>query len=427
MCDLDEALARLAANALRGRVRRDEPGMRGFKALEFLHQLIEVGVGELGGVEDIVEMLVAADLVAQLVDLPPCGPGFIFGDGGHGCDYIVCFAHMLESHCIEAGGCMEHRAEIMKRVFLIYNPASGRRREKRTHDMARVVAVFRAAGVQVEASATTHPGSAILQARQAAEAGFDTVVACGGDGTANEALNGLMQASREAALGLVPLGSGNLLASDLGLPSNPEAAAQKLLTYEPRAFRPGTVSSTSQGKTQKRHFIVAAGVGADAELMYRTAVEAKERWGRNAYFLEMARMALHGSYPMFDVEWEDEQGTRKKDRAMLAMAIRAGSFPGLLSLVDLGTSLLRDDFCLLLFRTDKVRRFLSYFAGVATGMNWKVRDVDAVHSKWFRCSAATDTPQIHSQADGELLGALPAELSVEPRSLKMLMEPARKS
>ncbi|HEU4416334.1 MAG TPA: diacylglycerol kinase family protein [Candidatus Angelobacter sp.] len=315
----------------------------------------------------------------------------------------------------------------MQRAFLIYNPASGQKRAKRTEQISSVIGVLRSAGVQVEAAATTRPGSAIKQAREAAEAGFDTVVACGGDGTANETLNGLMQASTEAVLGLVPLGSGNLLASDLGLPSNPEAAARKLLTYEPRAFRPGTVSSISHGKTQKRHFIVAAGVGADAELMYRTAVQAKERWGRNAYFLEMARMALHGAYPMFDVEWEDEQGVRKKDRAMLAMAIRAGTFPGLLSLVDLGTSLLRDDFCLLLFRTDKVRRFLAYFAGVATGMNWKVQDVDAVHSKWFRCTAATDTPQIHSQADGELLGALPAELSVERRSLKMLMAPAEKS
>ncbi|MGC2697785.1 MAG: diacylglycerol kinase family protein [Candidatus Angelobacter sp.] len=315
----------------------------------------------------------------------------------------------------------------MRRAFLIYNPASGRRRAKRAQDISRVAAVFRAAGVQVEASATTHAGNAIQQAQQAAEDGFDTVVACGGDGTANEALNGLMRTSAKVVLGLVPLGSGNLLATDLGLPSNAQAAAEKLLTYQPRQFRPGIVRSQGKDGPQTRHFIVAAGVGADAELMYRTAVEAKERWGRNAYFLEMAKMALHGAYPMFEVEWEDEQGRRKQDRAMLAMAIRAGTFPGLLSLVNLGTNLMRDDFCMLLFRTDKVRSFLSYFAGVATGMNWKVPNVDAIHSKWFRCTPAIDMPAIHSQADGELLGALPAELSVETRSLQMLMEVARKS
>ena len=220
----------------------------------------------------------------------------------------------------------------------------------------------------------------------------------------------------------MPLGSGNLLASDLGLPSDPVAAAQKLLRYQPRAFRPGLVCSQGKDGPQKRYFLVAAGVGSDAELMYRTAVEAKERWGRNAYFLEMARMALHGGYPMFHVEWEDEQGNRKQDRPMLAMAVRAGKFPGLLRLVNLGTGLTRDDFCLLLFRTNKVRRFLSYFAGVATGRNWKVKDVDAIHSKWFRCTALPGVEAIHSQADGEMLGTLPAELSIESRPVKLLME-----
>ena len=125
---------------------------------------------------------------------------------------------------------------------------------------------------------------------------------------------------------------------------------------------------------------------------------------------------------MFQVEWEDEQGNRKQDRAMLAMAVRAGKFPGLLRFVNLGSGLMRNDFCLLLFRTNKVRLFLSYFAGVATGRNWKVPDVDAIHSKWFRCTALPGVEAIHAQADGELLGTLPAELSVESRAVKLLMK-----
>jgi diacylglycerol kinase family enzyme len=287
--------------------------------------------------------------------------------------------------------------------------------------------VLRAAGVEVETCATTHAGSAIQQVQEAAARGFDTVIACGGDGTANEALNGIMRAHSmggpgDVALGLVPLGSGNLLASDLRLPSDPVEAAKKLLMYKPREFRPGLVCSQGANGPEKRYFLVAAGVGADAELMYRTEVKAKEFWGRNAYFLEMARMAFKRRYPMFHVEWEDEQGNRRQDKAMLAMAVRAGRFPGLLSLVNLGSSLTRNDFCLLLFRTNKVRRFLSYFASVATGRNWKVKDVDAIHSKWFRCTALPGAETIHSQADGEMLGTLPAELSIESRPVKLLMK-----
>jgi YegS/Rv2252/BmrU family lipid kinase len=320
----------------------------------------------------------------------------------------------------------------VRKAFLIYNPASGRRRAKRKQDVARVEEVLRAAGVQVESCATTHPGSAIQQVQEAAARGFDTVICCGGDGTANEALNGIMRACAarasvgqipvDVALGLVPLGSGNLLASDLGLPSDPVEAAKKLLTYQPREFRPGVVCSQGKNGPEKRYFLVAAGVGADAELMYRTEVEAKEYWGRNAYFLEMARMALRRRYPMFQCEWEDEQGNRHQGAAMLAMCVRAGKFPGLLSLVNLGTSLLRHDFCLLLFRTNKIRRFLSYFASVATGRNWKVESVDAIHSKWFRCTAIPGMRAIHAQADGELLGTLPAELTIESRPVKLLME-----
>ncbi|HZU32124.1 MAG TPA: diacylglycerol kinase family protein, partial [Candidatus Angelobacter sp.] len=248
----------------------------------------------------------------------------------------------------------------MKKAFLIYNPASGRRKEKRAQNISSVINIFRGAGVQVEASATTHAGSAVQQAREAADAGYDAVIACGGDGTANEALNGLMQSLSRPALGIIPLGSGNLLASDLKLPADPMAAARKLLGYQPRAFQPGVITSQQQNGPHQRYFLVAAGVGSDAELMYRTAVEAKERWGRNAYFLEMARMALRGGYQKFQVEWEDAEGNRKQDQATLAMAIRAAKFPGLLRFVNLGSGLMRQDFCLLLFRTDKVRRFISY-------------------------------------------------------------------
>ncbi|MGB8132399.1 MAG: diacylglycerol kinase family protein [Candidatus Angelobacter sp.] len=310
----------------------------------------------------------------------------------------------------------------VQKAFLIYNPASGRKRAKRKEDIARLEEVLRVAGVQVETCATTHMGSAILQVQEATARDFDTVIACGGDGTANEVLNGIMLASANVALGVVPLGSGNLLASDLGLPSDPVEAAKKLLTYQPREFRPGLVCSQGVNGPEKRYFLVAAGVGADAELMYRTEVEAKEFWGRNAYFLEMARMALSRRYPMFRVEWEDENGNRHQGEAMLAMCVRAGKFPGLLSRVKLGTGLWRQDFCLLLFRTNKIRRFFSYFASVATGRNWKVESVDAVHTKWFRCTAIPGMRTVHSQADGELLGALPAELTIESRPVKLLME-----
>lgn len=311
----------------------------------------------------------------------------------------------------------------MHKAFLIYNPTSGQRRRKREEHIARINEVFRAAGIQTETCATTHAGSAVEQTQKAVQAGFDTVIACGGDGTANETLNGIMNSGSRATLGVVPLGSGNLLASDLRLPTNPVMAAHKLLSYKPREIQPGVITSHMPAGPEKRYFLVAAGVGSDAELMYRTAVEAKERYGRNAYFLEMARMTVHGSYPMFQAEWEDEAGRRTKDQVSLVMAIRAARFPGLLRLVNLGSSLAEPAYRLLLFRTDKVRHFLHYFASVASGMNWRVPQVDVVKSAWFRCTAL-DEPngqKIHSQADGELLGRVPVEVGIEEETFRLLM------
>src|SRR6185312_2599014 len=151
----------------------------------------------------------------------------------------------------------------MKKVLLLYNPLSGQKRERRVELIARIAEIFAAAGLDVEKCATTHPGSAIDQTENAVNAGFDTIMACGGDGTANEALNGLMRSQSQAALGVVPLGSGNLLATDLRLPVNPLSAARAMLKYSPRAIRPGVIKS--QG-AQCRYFLVAAGVGADADL-----------------------------------------------------------------------------------------------------------------------------------------------------------------
>lgn len=311
----------------------------------------------------------------------------------------------------------------MRKVLLLYNPSSGQQREKRDGLIAKVAEFYRSAGLEVEQCPTTRAGSAIEQTEDAVKAGFDTVIACGGDGTANEAINGLMRADSQCALGVIPLGSGNLLATDLRLPVNPLAAARVLLQYSPCPIRPGVISSHEKAGQQQRYFIVAAGVGADADLMYRTAVEVKERWGRKAYFIEMARMSVRGHFPMFQVEWAEQQGPWRRENIALVMAIRAQKFPGMLRRVRLGSALTHHHYRLLLFKTDKVRRFLNYFASVASGLNWSVRDVEVVSSAHFRCfPLESGSPaRIHAEADGELLGRLPAEVGIAEKSFQLLM------
>jgi YegS/Rv2252/BmrU family lipid kinase len=315
---------------------------------------------------------------------------------------------------------------VVRRAFLIYNPASGSKRERRVAQVARAADALRAAGVQVESCATTDSGSAIRQTQQAVTQGFDTLIACGGDGTVNEVLNGLMlvDPGPGIALGVIPLGSGNLLATDLGLPLDTQAAARALLAYQPRELHPGAISYRTKSGTETRWFIVVAGVGADAELMYRTSVSgAKNRYGINAYFLEMARMTCRRRFPMLQVEWRTETGDYRSEQVSLVMALRVARLPWILQRVRLGSALERNDYRLMLFKTDRVLRFLSFFASVASGRNWNVPGVELAFSTWLRCSpiAPGDQNPIHCEADGELLGTLPAEIGIEPRTFRLLM------
>ena len=311
----------------------------------------------------------------------------------------------------------------MKKAILIFNPASGQKQTRRAEQIARAAEVLRAAGVQAETRPTTGPGSAIQQAEQVVASGADTVIACGGDGTVNEVLNGLMLAGGQAVLGVIPLGSGNLLATDLRLPRDTRAAARALLTYQPRVVHPGVIAFQTKHGREKRHVIVAAGVGADAALMYRTAAGLKSRWGMYAYFLEMAGMIFHHDFPMFQAEWQAENGECRKETVALVMAVRADRFPGVLRRVRLGGALTRNDYRLMVFKTDKVRHFLSFFLSIVSGWNWRVRQVELVYSPWLRCTplATGGDRTIHCEADGELLGALPVEIAIERQTLRLLM------
>src|ERR1700736_1413510 len=104
----------------------------------------------------------------------------------------------------------------MRKAALFYNPLSGRRRERRLADVRAAWAVLHQAGVEAIAEPTRGQADAGEQARRAIADGCDTVFACGGDGTAHDVLQGLV--GSQTALGIIPLGTANALAHDLGLP-----------------------------------------------------------------------------------------------------------------------------------------------------------------------------------------------------------------
>src|SRR5439155_18018150 len=101
----------------------------------------------------------------------------------------------------------------MRKAALFYNPISGRRRKHRLADVEAARSILQSAGIEVEVAPTQAASDATAQVRMAIRDGCDTIVACGGDGTIHDVLQGL--AGKDAALGIIPLGAANAIAHDL--------------------------------------------------------------------------------------------------------------------------------------------------------------------------------------------------------------------
>ncbi len=168
-------------------------------------------------------------------------------------------------------------------MFVVFNPAAGRPRSRR---LWRVLDVLVGHGVRVDVAETHRPGHATALAREAAGRGARIVVAAGGDGTVAEVANGL--AGSGARLGIVPLGTANVLAHELGLPTDPRSLAAALASGRSRTRWPGLATGADGG----RLFVQMLGVGLDAQVVHRLPPPLKRALGRGAYVAQAAREAL---------------------------------------------------------------------------------------------------------------------------------------
>jgi len=169
----------------------------------------------------------------------------------------------------------------MTRALLITNPAAARTQPRAVDDVMRT---FRAAGWSAEVLATGGPGDARRLAEYGVAEQVDVVAVFGGDGTTMQAAAALV--GTEVSLGVIPGGTGNLLAGNLRIPAAPERAARALVAGKPRPFDLGRM----QRADGLHYFAVACGAGYDARVMAGTASEHKRRWGMAAYVATTLRL-----------------------------------------------------------------------------------------------------------------------------------------
>jgi diacylglycerol kinase (ATP) len=296
----------------------------------------------------------------------------------------------------------------MRKAALLYNPLSGRIRARRAADMEAVQAELTAGGVDVSTVTTRSSRDTTDQTRAAIAAGCDTIFACGGDGTINDVLQSLV--GSQAALGVIPLGTANALAHDLGLPLSPRAAARAALTAQPRRIAVGEIVYRDfSGKSAQRYFSVTAGVGVDAHLFYELNTLVKGHGGMLAYYLKALHLWLTHEMKFFDVEFVTAAGQPARVSVSELLAVRITNFGGILRELAPGASILRNDVRLVLFKTDNRWSYLRYVIRGMIGAQWKVRDIELESVDKVTCLA---DEEIHVEADGDLLGTLPAEISV---------------
>jgi diacylglycerol kinase (ATP) len=165
-------------------------------------------------------------------------------------------------------------------LIIVFNPVAGRRR---TNLLWPVLDVLVANGVRIDLAETHGPGHARALAREAVCAGASMVVAAGGDGTIAEVADGLL--GSPARLGVIPLGTANVLAHELALPFAPRAVVAALAFGRTRSLWPGLECDA----TGSRLFVQMLGVGFDAHVVHHLSAPLKRTLGRGAYVLQTLR------------------------------------------------------------------------------------------------------------------------------------------
>jgi diacylglycerol kinase (ATP) len=289
------------------------------------------------------------------------------------------------------------------RTRLILNPAAGQ--SYRLAELDETIGYLVRQGWELSLVETHRPGEASELARQAAAEGLDLVLALGGDGTVNEVVNGL--AGTPTALGVIPMGSGNVWAREQGLPTEPEEAARVLVH--------GQIRPVDLGLAGTRYFLLMASVGFDAAITQSLSREAKQALWPLGYIVKGITEAIDFAGEEAQITLDDRQVVSEMVLAVIGNTRLYGGFAQITPHASIDDGLL--DVCVLYGRGGLP--LISAFALVSlfqrpdliTGMDsYRAREV----------TISTQTP-LFVQADGDPIGTTPMTFKAVPRGLRVLV------
>lgn len=284
-------------------------------------------------------------------------------------------------------------------ILVIVNPAAHGERARALVDRIRGLSR------DVEVRVTSKPTEARSLAASAAGKPYRAIVAAGGDGTVNEVVNGL--AGSHANFGILPIGTMNVFATELGLPQGNLEKAWEVITN-------GHIRPIDLPRANGGYFVQLAGIGLDAEVVSRTSTDSKNALGPLSYLITLAQVAARKPPKIFV---ESSEGTRREGSFVL---IGNGRFYGgpfvLFKDAKLDDGLLD----VLVFKNQSHWDIVRYVQAIAFGAHPELHDVEYFQTPSLQLTSDEEVPV---EADGEMVGGLPCDFLIPAAKLNVLSPP----
>jgi len=287
------------------------------------------------------------------------------------------------------------------RIIVVYNPAAGRSRHAL---LSRTLACLRDAGSEVLLLSTQGSGDAERFAKEQSQQGrADVVVAAGGDGTINEVINGL--AGSTVPLAIIPMGTANVLAVEIGLARDPKSLANTILH--------GPVQAITLGRVGERMIAVMAGIGFDARVVDGVSLRLKRVLGKGAYVIEALRQFILHPGSLYRVLVDGN--------AFMASSVIVanGRYYGGHYLLAPAADLASEGFQVCLFERSGRWNLLRYLLAVVTSRVPRLTDCRVVEGRRVYVSGGTGNEPV--QGDGDTVSRLPVLIEAVPNAIKLVM------
>ncbi len=283
---------------------------------------------------------------------------------------------------------------MQKRCRIIYNPTSGR--EAMKNNLVDILNILERAGYETSAYATTpEPNSAKNEAERAAKAGFNLIVAAGGDGTINEVVNGIAPLKHRPKLGIIPAGTTNDYARALKIPREDPIGAAKVIAK-------GQTIKMDIGEAGKNWFVNIAAGGLLTELTYGVPSQVKSLFGYLAYLVKGAELLPQIKPIRMHLEYDGGTYDGKASMFFLALTNSIGGFEQIVP----DASLDDGKFTLIVVKTSNLIEILQLITMVLNGGK-HVNDPRILYVKTSKLVAKPVDEKMMINVDGEYGGDAP--------------------